>query len=805
MALRVTKRNGNVEDVQFDKITKRLNGVLRTFNKLDPHKQKLLTESRIQDGPLFGEIPVLILNISPVIIAQKTINSIVDLIKTSEIDDVAARESQQMVLIHPDYGVFAGMILTSNLMKETPEKFSKCVRLLHSENIVSDTLSQVVEAHQEVIDGYISDNDNYGFDMFAFATLQRSYLLRNRAQKIMERPSYMYMRIALSLHEHDIERALETYRALVDQYISHASPTMFNAGTVVPQLASCFLIDVAEDSIEGIFNTVKECALISKYSGGIGLAFSKVRGKGARIAGTNGRTDGSIPALQVFNKTLQYVDQGGNKRKGSVAVYLEPWHTDILEFLELRLPTGHESARCREMFTCLYINNLFMKRVENDEMYSLFDEHSTNGLCTTFGEVFENLYLQYEREGRYTKQVKARDIWNAALTSQMLSGAPYVTNKDSINTCTNFNEIIKSSNLCAEIALPTNPDEIAVCNLASLSLKAFIRDDLSYDYEGLGNHMRMLVRNLNLAIDRMFYPHPKCKVSNMKYRPLGIGVNGLHSAFQKMKMPFDSEAAKDFNKKVLGTMYYYGLFESCDLAKKTSPYPEFNNTKFSKGILQFDMWGVTPDDRYDWDELKRDIMQHGTANSQITALMPTASSASILGSSESFDPITSNCYQRKVLSGEFILMNKYLIADLEKINNWDHRMQQELLKNDGSIQNIPDLSVEMKNLYKTAFEISQKHVIDLSADRGPYVDQTQSLNLFMAEPTHAKLSSMLFYGWKKQLKSLAYYVRRKTVVSGSKFAVERSGQSGSKQDVSNHDPAAAVCRRDDPNCLACSA
>ena len=1135
--MKIIKRNGLSETVKFDKITSRIEGVINTFNNLDDAQRIRLSESKNPDGTCAG------LNIDPVIISQKVCSALVDGIKSEEIDRVVSDVAQGMSLKDPDYSVLAGLLCISNLHKCTAKTFHSYAQPLFEQNIISDETFGVCEKHRDTIQSFMKDSHDYAYDFFAYKTLEKSYLTKDPVtRRIVERPQYMWMRVAIGIHGDDISAIEETYSCFVTGRFTHASPTLFNAGTIHPQLASCFLLEIEGDSMQGIFDTVKDCAMISKFAGGIGIHISKIRGNGSHIAGTNGTSSGIIPMCSVFDKTLKFSDQS-SKRAGSAAMFLEPWHVDVEDFLELRMPTGAEERRCRELFTAMFINDIFMRRVKDNAKWSLFNEHTTPGLTDAFGDDFDELYERYESKGLWVKQVNAQDIWIKICNSAIMTGTPYITFKDAVNKKSNQSNVgvIKSSNLCVapetliltskgqvpidtlqdqvvqvwngkefsettvmktgdsqklitvelsngttvdctkshkfyiqppprepskaievqagdlregmrlidfelpipqprvdekitinkraftqgvfcgngsyskfnktpmvtltsnqitsggmnilslllatslgsynfdthtqiayldpgdlkkRFTVPTNtrnvsdkiswltgylsivnwevnacggcnvygvhrtlfvdimymlqtigvksavhvfsdpyvetvpdpngykalskkylsqiqnvlvineqsigvlnelglnidtltsgthpmgktdstrvvsvvdcgrisdtycftepkehmgvfngnllgncneivqvstPTETAVCNLASVNPVVCIdRETHRFDFNKLGESVEILVRNLNKVIDRTYYPTEKCRRSNMRHRPMGIGLSGLHTAFIVMRYPFESPQAKQLNKDIYECIYYHAVKESCALAERDGPYETFHGSPMSKGQFQFDMWGVTQSDRYDWDALRTDVMTHGVRNSLLIACMPTASSASIIGNSESNDPINSNLYSRKISAGEYMLVNRFLVNDLQKIGLWNDRVKDQLIAYEGSVQNIQEIPQDLKDLYKTSFEISMRSVIGLSADRGAYVCQSQSLNLFMVDPTVARVSSMLFYSWSQGLKSGMYYLRTKARGAAAKFTIDPEVEKAAKQKATEP----AVCRRDDPNCLACSA
>ena len=725
--MKVQKRNGDIVPMLFDKVVARI--------------------SKLCSG----------LDVQPDKVAQKVFTSMYDLMKTSEIDDLSAEVAVHMQTEHPDYEVLATRIVASNMHKMSPKCFSDAMVPLHTNGIVSDYFMKCLSLE---LDGVIDHSRDYDFGYFGLKTLQRGYLNKG------ETPQYLFMRVAIGIHGDDIPRVKETYNLMSQKYFTHATPTLFNAGTNRPQMSSCFLVAMKDDSIEGIYDTLKECAQISKWSGGIGIHASNIRASGTPIKGTNGVADGIVPMLRVFNNTARYVNQGGGKRKGSFAIYLEPWHADVMEFLELRLNQGDEEARCRDLFTALWIPDLFMEKVERDEEWHLMCPHECPGLPDVYGEEFNELYRLYVAQGRFKKVVKARAIWDAVLKSQIETGTPYMCYKDSVNAKSNQKNIgtIKSSNLCTEITEVSGPDETAVCNLASICLPSFVKKPASegthplvFDFDELQHVTRVITRNLNRVIDQNYYPTEAAKKSNMRHRPIGIGVQGLADVFQMMGWAFDSQEARYWNKYIFQRIYYAALQESCQLAKEEGPYETFAGSPASQGILQFDMWGVKPD--FNFEILREDIKTHGLRNSLLVAPMPTASTAQIMGNNEAFEPYTTNIYLRRTLAGEFVMVNKHLVRDLQKIGKWNPTIKNEIIRNGGSISQIDGIPLDLKHIYRTVWEIPQKSILDMAADRGAYIDQSQSLNIFIENPSVAKLSSMHFYGWKKGLKTGMYYLR----------------------------------------------
>jgi ribonucleoside-diphosphate reductase alpha chain len=677
--------------------------------------------------------------------------------------------------------------------------------------LIGDETMEIIRQNRDKLDAAIVYSRDDSFDYFGFKTLERSYLLRMDG-KVVERPQHMIMRAAVGIHGEDIEAAIETYNLISEKWFIHATPTLFNAGTPKPQLSSCFLLSATDDSIPGIFETLSRCAKISQSAGGIGLSIHNIRAKGSYIKGTGGTSNGIVPMLRVYNDTARYVDQGGGKRKGAFAIYLEPWHADVYDFLELKKNHGKEEMRARDLFYALWIPDLFMERVKNNAEWSLFCPNEAPGLYDCYGGEFEALYHKYEKEGRARRTIKAQDLWFEILESQIETGTPYILYKDAANKKSNQKNLgtIRSSNLCTEIIEYTAPDEVAVCNLASISLPKFINDG-KFDHQKLYEITRVVTRNLNKIIDVNYYPVPEAENSNMRHRPIGIGVQGLADAFMMLRYPFDSAEARKLNREIFETIYYASLTESNQMAKEDGTYQSYEGSPASKGELQYDMWGVTPTDRWDWDALKQEIKEHGLRNSLLLAPMPTASTSQILGNNECIEPYTSNIYTRRTLSGEYVIVNKHLLRDLIKLNLWNEEMKQAIMAANGSIQHIEDIPQELKDLYKTVYEMSQKVIIDMAADRGAYICQSQSLNLFMENATFGRLSSMHFYAWEKGLKTGMYYLRTKAAVDPIKFTLSDQYQkkyakeeaTAQVQDVSGSNEG-DVCNMDD-GCLMCGA
>lgn len=848
MNIKVVKRNGKKEPVMLDKILDRITQQTYGLDKL----------------------------IIPFEVAQKVIEGITPDIKTQVLDQLAMETAAALATKHPDYSILAARLAITNLHKETKKSFSETVEDLYKyidpktgkhSPIVSESFYNIVKKHADDIDSAIVHSRDHNFDYFGFKTLEKSYLLKLDG-KVAERPQYMYMRTALQVWGENLEKVIETYNTLSEGYYTHATPTLFNSGTTRPQLSSCFLLDLESDSIEGIFNTLKESAQISKNAGGIGIAFTKVRAKGTYIAGTNGTSNGIIPFLKIYNETARAVDQGGGKRKGSIAIYMEPWHSDIMEFLDLRKNQGKDEVRARDLFLAMWMNDLFMERVELDENWTLMCPHECSGLTETYGQEFRDLYTKYESMGKGKKTLKAREVWNKILESQIETGTPYILYKDSINEKSNQANIgvVRSSNLCAEIVEATgitktqgdilknkelleklglgeffgkeSVNETAVCNLASIALPKFVNKNKTYNFNKLYDVAYAATINLNNVIDVNFYPSPAAKFSNLLHRPIGLGVQGLADVFFMLGLPYESDEAKVLNKEIFETIYYASIKASCDLAKTEGAYATYEGSPISQGKLQFDLWGVTPTKRWDWDKLREDIKKYGVRNSLTTCIMPTASTASILGNEASCEAQTSNMYTRSVLSGTFILVNKYLVKELVKLGLWSDSLRKKIINENGSVQNIPEVPTNLKEVFKTVYEIKQRDVIDMAADRGAFIDQTQSMNIFMDSPNFAKLTSMHFYGWgrrnfilnadgtpnipqgenieiiydkdgkprcyrekKSNLKTGIYYLRNKGATDAVKFTVQEEQKKSVEEQL-----AEISCSLDNPDdCLACGA
>ncbi len=772
----VLKRDGHRESVKFDKITARI--------------EKLC----------YGLDPKFV---NPVEVAMKVINGLYDGVSTSELDNLAAETAATMTTRHPDFAKLAARIAVSNLHKVTSKSFSNTMKRLYNyvdsktgQNaplISVETWKVIHENAAELDEAIIYDRD-FGYDYFGFRTLERSYLMKVDG-KVVERPQHLLMRVAVGIHGENIPAAIETYHLLSEKWFTHATPTLFNAGTPKPQLSSCFLLTMKDDSIDGIYDTLKQTAKISQSAGGIGLSIHNVRAKGSYIKGTGGTSNGIVPMLRNFDMTARYVDQGGGKRKGSFAIYLEPWHADVFDFLELKKNHGKEELRARDLFYAMWIPDLFMKRIENNEMWSLFCPNEAPGLADCYGDEFERLYEKYEKEGKFRKQIKAQDLWFEILEAQIETGTPYMLYKDAANKKSNQKHLgtIKSSNLCTEIIEYTAPDEIAVCNLASIALPKFVTEEGKFDHQKLYEITKVVTRNLNKVIDVNYYPVEEARKSNMRHRPIGIGVQGLADAFILLRMPFDSEEARGLNKDIHETIYFAAMESSMEQAKENGAYETFKGSPVSKGIFQFDMWGVTPDSgRWDWEKLKREVKQNGVRNSLLLAPMPTASTSQILGNNECFEPYTSNIYTRRTLSGEFIVTNKHLMKDLISLGLWSETMRQKLVGANGSVQDIAEIPQNIKDIYRTVWEIPQKAIIDMSADRGAYICQSQSLNIHLTNPNFGKLTSMHFYAWKKGLKTGMYYLRSTAAADAIKFTVDKKSAAQPTSEVTATIAAQAV-------------
>ena len=804
--MRVIKRNGEMEDVSFDKVLNRL--------------------KNLSSG--------LTIDVSE--IAQKVCSRIYDGVKTFELDELAAYLCSSMSIEHPDYSLLASRIIISNHHKNTSPSFSETIQVLynnvdnHNNHIplVSEELYNIVIKNKEKLNTYIDYQRDYLFDYFGFKTLERAYLIRVN-KKIIERPQHMWMRVAIGIHGNDIKDVLQTYDLMSKKYFTHATPTLFNAGTNRPQLSSCFLCSINEDSVSGIFDSLKEVALISKYAGGIGLHIHQIRGNGSHIRGTNGTSNGIIPMLRVFNNTARYIDQAG-KRLGSIAVYLETWHCDIESFLELKKNHGSEEDRCRDLFLALWISDLFMERVKSEGKWSLMCPDKCPRLSDVYGDEFKELYEKYESEGKYVKQINAQDLWFKILEAQIEQGVPYILYKDAANKKSNQKNLgtIKSSNLCAEVLIYSSPEETGVCNLASICLPSYVEDG-KFNFEKLHEITKVITKNLNKVIDKNFYPIEKARISNLKHRPVGIGVQGLADVFIMLRYPFESENAKQLNKDIFETIYHAAVEASMELSKKRhkiindikninnkileedisnyineferdipnpkyiGAYSSFEGSPISQGLFQFDLWNTQPSSRYDWETLRSDIKEYGVRNSLLLSPMPTASTSQIMGFNESFEPFTNNIFQRKTLSGEFIIINKYLINDLISKGLWNKDIKDTIILHEGSVQNIQEIDDELKAIYKTAWEIKQRNIIDMSADRGQYICQTQSLNIFMEEPDFQKLSSMHFYAHSKGLKTGSYYLRTRPKAKTQQFTIDPDFAKKKRRCVEDNGDSCLLC------------
>ena len=756
----VLKRDGKKEPVMFDKITARVRNMCYGLNGI----------------------------VDPVKVAMRVIEGLYDGVSTSELDNLAAETAATMTVQHPDYAKLAARIAVSNLHKNTKKVFSEVMADLYNyvnprtgkkAPLLSDETYNVVKANAEKIDSTIIYNRDFGYDYFGFKTLERSYLLKINGE-IAERPQHMLMRVAIGIHQEDIDEAIETYELMSKKFFTHATPTLFNAGTPKPQMSSCFLLQIQDDSIDGIYDTIKQTAQISQSAGGIGLSIHNVRATGSYIRGTNGTSNGIVPMLKVFNDTARYVDQGGGKRKGSFAIYMEPWHADVFDFLDLRKNTGAEENRARDLFYAMWIPDLFMKRVEENGDWTLMCPNECPHLFDTYGEEFEKLYTGYEKVGKGRKTIKARLLWEKILEAQIETGNPYMLYKDAANRKSNQKNLgtIRSSNLCTEIMEYTAKDEVAVCNLASIALPMFVDEDENgvkfFNHQKLHKITKKITRNLDTVIDRNYYPVKEAENSNFRHRPIGLGVQGLADAFIMLRLPFTSDEAKKLNEEIFETIYFAAVTSSMEIAKAKEPYSSFQGSPMSLGEFQFNMWGVSEEElsgRWDWKSLRKKVIKNGVRNSLLVAPMPTASTSQILGNNEAFDPYTSNIYTRRVLSGEFIVVNKHLLEDLVDLGLWDNEMKEAIMRANGSVQHIDYIPQELKDLYKTVWEMSMKDIIDMSRQRGYFIDQSQSLNLFMQDANYAKLTSMHFYAWKSGLKTGMYYLRTKSAVNATQFTV----------------------------------
>ena len=753
----VKKRDGRKEPIMFDKITARVRKLCYGLNEL----------------------------VDPVKVAMRVIEGLYDGVTTSELDNLAAEIAATLTTTHPDYAKLAARISVSNLHKNTKKSFSEVMddlynyvnpRTAKKAPLLSDEVYKVINDNRDLLDSTIIYNRDFGYDYFGFKTLERSYLLKLDGE-IAERPQHMLMRVSLGIHLNDLDSAIETYELMSKKFFTHATPTLFNSGTPKPQMSSCFLLTMKDDSIDGIYDTLKQTAKISQSAGGIGLSIHTIRSTGSYIAGTNGTSNGIVPMLQVFNDTARYVDQGGGKRKGSFAIYVEPWHSDIFDFLDLKKNHGKEEMRARDLFYAMWIPDLFMKRVEQDGQWTLMCPNECPGLCDVHSDAFDKLYLDYEKKGKGRKSIKARELWEKILEAQIETGNPYMLYKDSANAKSNQQNLgtIRSSNLCTEILEYTSPDEIAVCNLASIALPMFVKDG-KFDHKELHRITKRVTKNLNRVIDRNYYPVIEAQNSNFRHRPIGLGVQGLADTFIKLRLPFTCDEAKKLNQDIFETIYHAAVTASMEEAQNDGPYETYEGSPISEGKFQHNLWGVdekTLSGLWDWDKLRKDVLKNGVRNSLLVAPMPTASTSQILGNNECFEPYTSNIYTRRVLSGEFIVVNKHLLNDLVNLGLWDEEMKQELMRANGSIQHIETIPIEIRNLYKTVWELSMKDIIDMSRHRGYFIDQSQSLNLFMEGATMSKLTSMHFYAWKSGLKTGMYYLRTKSAVDAIKFTVKK--------------------------------
>ena len=750
----VVKRDGHKEPVMFDKITDRIKKLCYGLNGL----------------------------VEPVKVAMRVIEGLYDGVSTSELDNLAAETAASMTIAHPDYAQLAARIAISNLHSNTKKSFSETMNeMFHYVNprtnleapLLSEEVHKVIMDNAEFLDSHIIYNRDFNYDYFGFKTLERSYLLRING-KIVERPQHMLMRVSVGIHLGDLKSVIETYDLMSKKFFTHATPTLFNAGTPKPQMSSCFLLAMQDDSIDGIYDTLKQTAKISQSAGGVGLSIHNVRATGSYIRGTNGTSNGIVPMLRVFNDTARYVDQGGGKRKGSFAIYIETWHADIFEFLDLKKNTGKEEMRARDLFFAMWTSDLFMKRVQEDTYWTLMCPNECPGLYDVYGEEFEKLYTSYEERGKGRKTIKARELWEKILESQIETGTPYMLYKDAANRKSNQKNLgtIRSSNLCTEIMEFTSKDEIAVCNLASISLPMFVENG-KFDHKLLFNVTKRVTRNLNKVIDRNYYPVVEAENSNMRHRPVGLGVQGLADAFIMLRMPFTSDEAKKLNQEIFETLYFAAVTASMEMAKEEGPYSTFKGSPISQGEFQHNLWGLKDEElsgRWDWASLRKEVMENGVRNSLLVAPMPTASTSQILGNNEAFEPYTSNIYTRRVLSGEFIVVNKHLLNDLVERGLWNETLKQELMRQNGSVQGL-DIPQDLKELYKTVWEMSMKDIIDMSRQRGYFIDQSQSLNLFMQDANYSKLTSMHFYAWQSGLKTGMYYLRTKSAVDAIKFTL----------------------------------
>jgi ribonucleoside-diphosphate reductase alpha chain len=755
--MNVVKRDGRKEPIMFDKITARVRKLCYGLNEL----------------------------VDPVKISMRVIEGLYDGVTTSELDNLAAEVAATMTTSHPDYARLAARISVSNLHKNTKKSFSEVMSdLYHYVNprtgkdapLLSDEVYQVIMDNAEDLDSTIIYNRDFGYDYFGFKTLERSYLLKLNGN-IVERPQHMLMRVSIGIHLNDLESAKETYELMSKKFFTHATPTLFNSGTPKPQMSSCFLLTMKDDSIDGIYDTLKQTAKISQSAGGIGLSIHNIRATGSYISGTNGTSNGVVPMLRVFNDTARYVDQGGGKRKGSFAIYVEPWHADIFAFLDLKKNTGKEEMRARDLFYAMWIPDLFMKRVQDDAEWTLMCPNECPGLFDCHGEEFETLYHKYEAEDKGRRTIKARELWEKIMESQIETGTPYMLYKDAVNRKSNQKNLgtIRSSNLCTEIMEYTAPDEVAVCNLASIALPMFVKNG-EFDHKELFRVTKRVTKNLNRVIDRNYYPVKEAENSNFRHRPVGLGIQGLADAFIMMRLPFTCDEAKKVNQEIFETLYFAAVSASMEEAKVDGAYETFKGSPISQGLFQHNLWGIEDSElsgRWDWGKLRKDVKKHGVRNSLLVAPMPTASTSQILGNNEAFEPYTSNIYTRRVLSGEFIVVNQHLLKDLVALDLWNEDLKEEIMRANGSVQDVDVIPQDLKELYKTVWELSMKDIIDMSRHRGYFIDQSQSLNLFMENANYAKLTSMHFYAWKSGLKTGMYYLRTKSAVDAIKFTLKQ--------------------------------
>ena len=767
----VVKRDGKKEPVMFDKITARVKKMCYGLNKI----------------------------VDPVKVAMRVIEGLYDGVTTPELDSLAAEIAATMTTAHPDYAKLAARIAVSNLHKNTKKSFSETMVDLHEyvnprtgkkAPLLSDEVFKIISNNAEKLDSTIIYSRDFNYDFFGFKTLERSYLLKLNGI-VVERPQHMLMRVSIGIHLNDIDEAIATYELMSKKFFTHATPTLFNAGTPKPQMSSCFLLQMQDDSIDGIYDTLKQTAKISQSAGGIGLSIHNVRATGSYIRGTNGTSNGIVPMLKVFNDTARYVDQGGGKRKGSFAMYIEPWHADIFEFLDLKKNHGKEEMRARDLFYAMWMPDLFMKRVQEDGLWTLMCPNECPHLFDTYGDEFEKLYEGYEKVGKGRKTIKARELWEKILESQIETGTPYMLYKDAVNRKSNHKNLgtIRSSNLCTEIMEYTANDEVAVCNLASIALPMFISEkengEKFFNHKKLYDVTKKVIRNLDTVIDRNYYPVKEAENSNFRHRPVGLGVQGLADAFIMLRLPFTSDTAKKLNQEIFETLYFASVQSSMEIAKAKEPYSTFKGSPMSEGEFQYNMWGINDEDlsgNWDWKKLRKNVIKHSVRNSLLVAPMPIASTSQILGNNESFEPYTSNIYTRRVLSGEFIVVNKHLLEDLVEMDLWDNNMKEEIMRANGSIQHIDKIPQDLKELYKTVWEMSMKDIIDMARHRGYFIDQSQSLNLFMQDADYAKLTSMHFYGWKSGLKTGMYYLRTKSAVNAIQFTLSKEKKAVTKEE-----------------------